>query len=164
MGEQQLINVLNLANHNQLENLQWKVEYLANEVKILEEEKMKCTNDIAALNDRRDQYMKAEYMHELHQAQLREEIYYMGNGSRLPRLDNRILGLPDNGGMYSTYSVHSTRALTYSEHDEYPKADDGGIRPVSSNMRLARNDSSSKLIDDLAWKVFDASADYARVS
>jgi hypothetical protein len=43
MGEQQIINVLNLANHNQLELLQSKVEYLANEKHMLEEEKMKCT-------------------------------------------------------------------------------------------------------------------------
>jgi hypothetical protein len=54
MGEQQLINVLNLANHNQLEFLQSKVEYLANEKHMLEEEKMKCTNDIDILNDRGD--------------------------------------------------------------------------------------------------------------
>ena len=54
MGEQQLINVLNLANHNQLE-LQSKVEYLSNDVNILKEEKTKCTNDLAILNDRGDQ-------------------------------------------------------------------------------------------------------------
>jgi hypothetical protein len=71
MGEQQLINVLNLANHNQLELLQSKVEYLANEANVLEEQKMKCTNDIAILNDRRDQYMREEYMHEAYLAQLR---------------------------------------------------------------------------------------------
>src|SRR5581483_5553869 len=39
MGEQQIINVLNLAKRNQLELLQWKVEYLANEINTLEEEK-----------------------------------------------------------------------------------------------------------------------------
>jgi hypothetical protein len=51
------------------------------------------------------------------------------------------------------------RALTYREHNEYSKTDDRSIRPVSSNLRLARNDSSSKLIDDLALKIFDASID-----
>ena len=71
MGRQQLINVLNLANHNQLELLQSKVEYLANEVNMLTDEKTKCTNDLAILNDRRDEYMKAEYMHELRLQQLR---------------------------------------------------------------------------------------------
>ena len=39
MGEQQIINVFNLAKHNQLEKLQWKVEYLANEINALEEER-----------------------------------------------------------------------------------------------------------------------------
>jgi hypothetical protein len=102
MREQQLINVLNLANHNQLEHLQWTVEYLANEVNTLEEEKRKCTTDIAILNNRRDVCMKAEYRYESHLAQPREKVDYIENRSRLPRLDNRILGLPDNGGIYST--------------------------------------------------------------
>jgi len=42
----------------------------------------------------------------------------MEKGSRLARLDNRILRLPNNGGIYSTYSVHSMRALTYREHGQ----------------------------------------------
>jgi prefoldin subunit 5 len=74
MGEQQIINVLNLAKYNQLELLQSKVEYLANEVKMLEEEKTKCTNDMAILNNRRDEYMKAEYVYTSHLQQLGEEI------------------------------------------------------------------------------------------
>ena len=39
---------------------------------MLEEEKMKCTNDIDILNDRGDQYMREEYMHEAYLAQLRQ--------------------------------------------------------------------------------------------
>ena len=70
MGEQQLINVLNLANHNQLELLQSKVEYLLNDVNMLTAEKTKCTNHLAILNDRRDQYMREEYMHESYLAHL----------------------------------------------------------------------------------------------
>jgi hypothetical protein len=100
MGEQQLINVLNLANHNQLEHLQWKVEYLRSEAKMLIDEKTKCTNDLAILNDRRDQYMKEEYMHEGYLAQLREDISYLENRSGLPKLENRISGLPYNAEMY----------------------------------------------------------------
>jgi len=41
------------------------------------------------------------------------------------------------------------------------KADDRIIKTVYSNMR---SDSSSKIIEDLAWNIFDASVDYARVS
>ena len=107
---------------------------------MLEEEKTKYANHLAIMNKRRDEYMKAEFMYELRLAQLKEEIDYIENQYRLPRLDNRILGLLDNGGMYFTYSVYSMGALTYSEHNE-----------------------CSKLIDDLALKIFDASIDYARI-
>jgi hypothetical protein len=123
MGEQQIINVLNLANHNQLELLQSKVEYLSNEKHMLEQEKMKCT-DIAILNDRRDQYMKEEYMHESYLAQLREEIDNKENQSRLPRLENRISGLPYNAEMYSRSSVYSVRTSTYIEDYIYPHTEE----------------------------------------
>src|ERR1700704_3507110 len=43
MEEQHIIKVLDLANHNQLQYLQDKVEYLSNEIKMLEEEKANCT-------------------------------------------------------------------------------------------------------------------------
>ena len=46
MGKQQIINVLDLANHNQLEYLLGKVEYLRNEINNLELEKTKCTNQM----------------------------------------------------------------------------------------------------------------------
>jgi hypothetical protein len=91
MGEQQIINILNLANHNQLELLQSKVEYLVNEANVLEEQKMKCTNDVEILNDRRDRYMREEYMHEAYLAQLREEISYQENQSRLGYQDYHIM-------------------------------------------------------------------------
>jgi len=164
MGEQQLINILNLAKYNQLEHLQWKVEYLANEVNKLEEEKTKCTNNLAILSNRCDEYMKAEYMYESYLARLKEEISYLENGSRLLRLDNRIPGLPHNIGMYSTSSVYSSRASTYIEDYIYTNTVDRSIRPVSSNTRLTRTDSSSTLIDDLAWKIFNASADNVGIS
>jgi hypothetical protein len=50
LGEQEIIKVLELAKHNELENLQWKVEYLQNEVNMLENEKWKSTNQILKLN------------------------------------------------------------------------------------------------------------------
>jgi hypothetical protein len=164
MGEQQLINVLNLANHNQLELLQSKVEYLLNDVNMLTAEKTKCTNHLAILNDRRDQYMREEYMHESYLAQLREEISYLENQSRLPRLENRISGLPYNAEMYSTSSVNSSEVSTYVEDYIHPIPEDRSITPVPSNTGLATSDSSSKLIEDIAWKIFDASADDARIS
>ena len=39
MGEQEIINVLNLANSHQLKHLQWKVEYLRNDIEMLEVQK-----------------------------------------------------------------------------------------------------------------------------
>jgi hypothetical protein len=50
MSEKEIINVLELAKNNQLQYLQWKVEYLRNDVDILEAQKTKCTNDILKLN------------------------------------------------------------------------------------------------------------------
>jgi hypothetical protein len=163
MGEQQIINVLNLANHNQLELLQSKVEYLLNDVNMLTAEKTKCTNHLAILNDRRDQYMREEYMHESHLAQLREEISSLENGSGLPRLENRISGLPYNAEMYSTSSVYSSRTSTYIEDYIYHIPADRSIRPVPSNTGPATSDSSSKLIEDIAWKIFNVSAGYGIV-
>ncbi len=50
MGENDIRNVFELVKHNELQNLQWKVEYLRNEVDILENEKWKSTNQILKLN------------------------------------------------------------------------------------------------------------------
>jgi hypothetical protein len=50
MGENDVIKVLELAKHNELERLQWKVEYLRNEVNMLEWEKTNRTNHILKLN------------------------------------------------------------------------------------------------------------------
>jgi len=43
MKEHDIINVFELVKHKELENLQWKVEYLRHEVNMLEDEKWKCT-------------------------------------------------------------------------------------------------------------------------
>jgi hypothetical protein len=50
MNEHDIRNVLELAKHNQLQYLQWKVEYLKNEMSVLELLKTKSTNDILKLN------------------------------------------------------------------------------------------------------------------
>jgi transposase len=43
-------NLLELTKHNQLQYLQWKVEYLRNDIDMLEVQKAKATNDILKLN------------------------------------------------------------------------------------------------------------------
>jgi hypothetical protein len=88
----------------------------------------------------------------------------MGNGSRLQRLDNGILGLLDNGGIYSKYSVHSMRALTYSEHGEDSKTDDKSIRPASLDNGLTGRGSTYRSIEEeIATKIFDAYADRLQI-
>jgi hypothetical protein len=50
MKQHDMFKVLELAKHNQLERLQGKVEYLENQIFVLEDQKTKATNDILILN------------------------------------------------------------------------------------------------------------------
>jgi len=56
MEENDVIKVLELTKHNELECLQWNVEYLRNEVNMLENEKWKSTNQILKLNRMKDEF------------------------------------------------------------------------------------------------------------
>ncbi|NAL78699.1 hypothetical protein [Nitrososphaera sp. AFS] len=96
MGEQQIINVLNLANHKQLEKLQWKVEYLANEVNALEEEKANCNKHLTLLNKRRDECMQSLWALEMALVQKREELAYMNQQPRLPVINEPIYTKDDD--------------------------------------------------------------------
>ena len=96
MGEEQIINVLNLAKHNQLEKLQWKVEYLANEVNALEEEKANCEKHLTLLNMRRDESIQTLWTIEMSLAQKREEWAYMNQQPRLPVIDEPIYTKEDD--------------------------------------------------------------------
>ena len=62
MKEHDINNVLELAKNNQLEYLQWKVEYLRNDVDMLEAQKTKCTNDILKLNRVMDEFQSGGVM------------------------------------------------------------------------------------------------------
>ena len=50
MEENDVIKVLELAKHNELGRLQWKVEYIENQIFMLEVQKTKATHDILKLN------------------------------------------------------------------------------------------------------------------
>lgn len=83
MGEQQIIKVLEIANHNQLEYLQGKVEYLSNEVKMLEEEKANCTNERvqnshATLRELNNQITQASNVAEHYRTSCRQERMKLG--------------------------------------------------------------------------------------
>jgi transposase len=59
MSEKEIINVLELAKNNQLQYLQWKVEYLRNDIDMLEVKKAKATNDILKLNRITDEFQSS---------------------------------------------------------------------------------------------------------
>jgi hypothetical protein len=65
MKEHDIINVLELAKHNQLQYLPRKVEYLTNQINMLELQKTKSTNDILILNRILDKFreLKARINH-----------------------------------------------------------------------------------------------------
>jgi DNA-binding transcriptional MerR regulator len=56
LNEQDIHKVLELAKYDELQNLQWKVEYLRNEANMLETEKWKSTNQILKLNRMIDEF------------------------------------------------------------------------------------------------------------
>ena len=88
MGKQQMINVLDLANHNQLEYLQGKVEYLRNEINNLELKKTECTNHVLTLNRRIDDLTEIANMYESSLKEKMEEIAFLNQQQK--RLDNLV--------------------------------------------------------------------------
>jgi hypothetical protein len=88
MEEQQIINVLDLANHNQLEYLQGKVEYLGTEINNLELQKAECTNHVLTLNRRVDDLIEIVNMYESSLNEKREEIAFLNRQQK--RLDNLV--------------------------------------------------------------------------
>jgi septal ring factor EnvC (AmiA/AmiB activator) len=95
MGEQEIINVLDHAKHNQLEYLQDKVEYLRNEINNLELEKTKCTNDVLTLNRRIDDLTETVNMYDSSLNDKREQIAFLNQQQK--RLDNLVTS--NNGNM-----------------------------------------------------------------
>jgi hypothetical protein len=107
MKECDLINALELAKHNELELLQWKVEYLRNEVQMLENEKWNSTNQILKLNRMIDEF-------EGSLAKKRGETAYM----------NMESGWYDNtSSLYPTYTEHDTSSysirLSYTDYSSW---------------------------------------------
>jgi hypothetical protein len=65
--------------------------------------------------------------------------------------------------MYSKFGAYSNRTSTYIENYTHPIPEDRSFTPVPSNMGLATSDNSSTLIEDIAWKIFNASADWSQI-
>ncbi|MFZ0897279.1 MAG: hypothetical protein WAZ77_22475 [Candidatus Nitrosopolaris sp.] len=111
MGEQQIINVLDLANHNQLEYLQDKVEYLRNEINNLDLKKTECTNHVLTLNKRVDDLTEIVNMYESSLKEKMEEIAFLNLEQK--RLDNLFANNNGNKNdegievVYATGSCHN---------------------------------------------------------
>jgi hypothetical protein len=100
LGEKEIIKVLELSKYNELERLQWKVEYLRNEVEMLEKEKWNSTNQILKLNRMIDELQSSL-------PQKRREIAYTNQESGWYDNTNPTYTEPDT----SSYSIR----LSYSD-------------------------------------------------
>src|SRR5215469_15858751 len=83
LGEKEIIKVLELAKYDELQNLQWKVEYLRNEVNVLEMEKWKSTNQILKLNRMIDEFEGSLSQKRGEMAYLNQETRWYDNTSNL---------------------------------------------------------------------------------
>src|SRR5215469_2396285 len=105
MDEKEIIKVLELAKYNELQNLQWKVEYLRNEVNTLEMEKWKSTNQILKLNRMIDEL-------EGYLAKKRGETAYMNQETEWYDNTSNLYPLPYSEPDTSSYSIR----LSYSNY------------------------------------------------
>jgi hypothetical protein len=95
MGEQEIINVLKLANNNELLYLQERVDYLRGQINILELEKAKCINHVLTLSKRIDELSETINAYESCLSEKREEIACMNQEQK--RLDDIVTN--NNGNM-----------------------------------------------------------------
>jgi len=103
MKEHDINNVLELAKNNQLQYLQWKVEYLRNDVDMLEAQKTKCTTDILKLNRAMDEFQPS-------QPQKGGAMTYMDQ-------EPRMLQGPIKYNTYDAYSsTYTEPGMSKSEH------------------------------------------------
>jgi len=96
MEENDVNKVLELARHNELERLQWKVEHLRNEVEMLENQKWNSATHILKLNRMIDELQSSLQ-------QKRGEFAYMSQKS----------GWYDNtDNLYPTYTEPDTSSYS----------------------------------------------------
>jgi hypothetical protein len=90
MGEQEIINVLKLANNNEVLFLQEKVEYLRTEINNLELKKTECTIHVLTLNRRVDKPCANRNCQPVESSlnEKREEIAFLNREQK--RLDNVV--------------------------------------------------------------------------
>jgi transposase len=108
MGEKDIVKVLELAKYDELQNLQWKVECLRNEVNTLEMEKWKSTNQILKLNRMIDEF-------EGSLAQKRGETTYMNQETGWYDNTSNLYPIPYSEPDTSSYSIR----LSYEAMNDY---------------------------------------------
>jgi hypothetical protein len=84
MEEHDIKKVFELAKYNQLELLQWKVQYLTEEVNMLEFQKAKATNDILKLNSAINQLESSLPLLQKGEEMNRESRWYDNTGNLYP--------------------------------------------------------------------------------
>jgi DNA-binding CsgD family transcriptional regulator len=84
MQEQDIKKVFELAKYNQLEILQWKVQYLTEEVNMLEFQKAKATSDILKLNSAMNQLESSLPVQQRGEEMNQERRWYDNNGNLYP--------------------------------------------------------------------------------
>ena len=85
MKEHDMYKVLEIAKHNQLERLQGKVEYLENQIFVLEDQKTKANNDILILNkaiNQLESFLPQKRGEEM--AYMNQETWYDNTGNLYP--------------------------------------------------------------------------------
>jgi len=110
MGENEVINVLKLANNNELSYLQDKADYLRNEISNLELKKAECTNHVLTLSKRIDELRETVNVYESSLNEKREEIAILNQEQK--RLDNLVTsndGNTNDGGVEIFYASGSWR-------------------------------------------------------
>jgi hypothetical protein len=95
MSENEVINVLKLANNNEFSYLQDKVDYLRNEISNLELKKAECTNHVLTLSKRIDELRETVNVYESSLNEKREEVARLNQEQK--RLDNLVTN--NNGNM-----------------------------------------------------------------
>jgi hypothetical protein len=104
MEENDVFNALELAKYDELQNLQWKVEYLRNEVNMLANEKWKSTTHILKLNRMIDEL---------------EGVLAKKRGE-MANMDQKTRWYDNTDNLYPTYTEPDTSSysirLSYSDY------------------------------------------------
>jgi hypothetical protein len=107
LGEKEIIKVLELAKHNELERLQWKVEVLRNEVEMLENQKWNSSNHILKLSRMIDEFEGSLAKKRGEMANMNQETGWYDN------TDN-LYPIPYSEPEISSYSIR----LSYAAMDD----------------------------------------------